>query len=108
MQLFAATFIVLPVVGLVYGFDLAALDGQGWFAVLYGSLIGTVAAFLLFFYTIQRFGATDVALVTYVVPVVATIGGLLVLGETITGRMIIGMIIILAGIAVINLRRKPD
>ena len=45
---------------------------------------------------------------TYVVPVVATIGGLLVLGETITGRMIIGMIIILAGIAVINLRRKPD
>ena len=108
VQLFAATFIVLPVVGLVYGFDLAALDGQGWFAVLYGSLIGTVAAFLLFFYTIQRFGATDVALVTYVVPVVATIGGLLVLGETITGRMIIGMIIILAGIAVINLRRRPD
>ena len=108
VQLFSATIIILPIVGLVYGFDLSQLNGQGWLAVFYGSVIGTVAAFLLFFYTIQRFGATDVALVTYVVPVVATLGGMFVLGETITGRMIIGMIIILTGIAVINLRRRPS
>ena len=105
-QLFAATIFVLPAVGLWHGFDLSGLNGQGWFAVLYGSTVGTVAAFLLFFYTVQRFGATDASLVTYVIPVVATIGGMMVLGETITGRMIIGMIIILAGIAVINLRAR--
>ena len=101
-QLFAATIVTLPAVGLIFGFDLSDVEASGWFALAYGSLIGTVIAFLLYIYTIQKYGATDAALTTYVVPIIATLGGVLVLDETITGIMIVGMIIILSGIAVIN------
>ena len=97
-----ATLVTLPVISIVFGFDLADVEASGWFALGYGSLVGTVFAYMLYFYTIQRFGATDAALTTYVVPVVATVGGVIVLGETVTGIMMIGMVIILAGIAIIN------
>ena len=44
---------------------------------------------------IQQFGATDAALIDYVVPVMATAGGLTLLDERLTGSMVIGMVIIL-------------
>jgi drug/metabolite transporter (DMT)-like permease len=65
-------------------------------------VIGTVMAFLMFFYLISRFGATATAMVPYIVPVVATLGGVLLLDETLTWGTIIGMLIIGLGIAILN------
>jgi drug/metabolite transporter (DMT)-like permease len=41
----------------------------------------------------------------YVIPVVASVGGILVLGEKITGGMMVGIGLIVVGIALINRRR---
>ena len=59
---------------------------------------------------IKRFGATIAALSSYVTPVVATVGGVLVLGETFTGVMLAGIGLIIAGIGLINRRaaRQPS
>ncbi|MEJ2486254.1 MAG: EamA family transporter [Anaerolineales bacterium] len=62
-------------------------------------------ATLMSFYLIKEFGATPAALTAYVTPVVASIGGALLLDEQITGGIIAGMVLIIGGIALIN--RKP-
>jgi drug/metabolite transporter (DMT)-like permease len=102
VRMFAASLAIMPVSALSVGFDLHAVDGQGYLALIYAAMVGTFAGFMLAFYNIQRFGATASAMTAYVIPVVTGIGGLLVLGETITPAMLVGMGVILSGIAIIN------
>jgi drug/metabolite transporter (DMT)-like permease len=102
VRMFAAALAIMPVSALCVGFDLHAVNGQGYLALVYAAMVGTFAGFILAFYNIQRFGATASAMTAYVIPVVTGIGGLLVLGETITPAMLVGMGVILSGIAIIN------
>ena len=57
---------------------------------------------MLAFYNVKRFGATAAAMTAYVVPLVTGIGGVLILGETVTRAMMVGMGVIVSGIAIIN------
>lgn len=108
VRMWMAGFITIPLSFLLVGFDLSKVTNQGYFALTWASLAGTFLGMLLSFYIIKRFGATTRAMTTYVVPIVSTIGGVLLLGETITSGMVIGIILILAGILVINKRTdKP-
>jgi drug/metabolite transporter (DMT)-like permease len=102
VRMFAAALAIMPVSALFAGFDLHAVNGQGYLALVYAAMVGTFAGFMLAFYNIQRFGATASAMTAYVIPVVTGIGGVLVLGETITSAMLVGMVVILSGIAIIN------
>jgi drug/metabolite transporter (DMT)-like permease len=61
---------------------------------------------MLAFHNIQRFGATASAVTAYVIPIVATLGGVLLLGETITKGMALGMGLIVGGVAIINQRAR--
>jgi drug/metabolite transporter (DMT)-like permease len=61
---------------------------------------------MLGFYVIQRFGATSSAMTSYIIPIVATLGGALLLGERLTLGMGGAMALILTGIVLINRRRK--
>ena len=106
-RMFAAALVVMPASALFVGFDLHAVDGQGYLALVYAALMGTFAAFMLAFYNIKRFGATAAAMTAYVIPVVTGIGGVLVLGETITAAMLVGMGVIVSGIALINQSSAP-
>ena len=83
------------------GIEISGVDRIGYLALLYATLIGAMVAMLLRFYTIQRFGATATAMANYIIPIVAALGGVLLLGEVITMWMFIGMAIILVGIAFI-------
>jgi drug/metabolite transporter (DMT)-like permease len=105
VRMFAASLAIMPVSALVAGFDLHAVDGQGYLALAYAAMVGTFAGFILAFYNVKRFGATASAMTAYVIPVVTGIGGMLVLGETITPMMLVGMGVILSGIAIINQSR---
>lgn len=105
IRLWVAGVIVIPLSLLVAGFDLSAVNQQGYFALGWASLAGTFAASLLSFYLIKKYGATPTALTAYVTPVVASIGGALLLNEQITWGIVAGMLLIIAGITFIN--RKP-
>jgi len=52
-------------------------------AVLYLSVFSTAVAFYLFFYMLEIYGAFQASLIAYLVPIVATIVGVFVLGESI-------------------------
>jgi drug/metabolite transporter (DMT)-like permease len=101
-QVFVGTAVLLPITLLQGGFDVTQANGQGYFALVYGAIIGTVLAFLLFFHLISRFGATATAMVPYIVPIAATLGGIFLLDETLTWGTVAGMLVIGLGIAILN------
>jgi drug/metabolite transporter (DMT)-like permease len=100
--MWAAAIFMLPLSFLFAGFAFGRVNLQGYMALLYAALVGTFSGMLLAFYNIKRFGATASAMTANLIPIVAIIGGALFLGETITSGMIIGMVLILSGIAVLN------
>jgi drug/metabolite transporter (DMT)-like permease len=105
IRMFVATLLVLPFSALFIGIDLQAVNIQGYFALVYAAVAANFLGMLLAFYNVKRFGATAAAMTLYVIPVVASAGGILVLGEKITGGMMVGIGFIVVGIALINRRR---
>ena len=101
-QIFVAILILVPFVLISGGWEMSGVDGFGVLAVGYGAVIGTVAAFWMFFYSVNRFGAIAGAMIPYIVPIAATLGGALILDEKITVGTLVGMGIIGLGIAIIN------
>lgn len=102
IRMFAATLTVLPLSALLIGMDFSHVNQQGFAALGYAAVVGTFFGLLLNFYNIQRFGATAGAMATYIIPIFASLGGVILLGEQITPGMLAGMALILSGVWLIN------
>ena len=103
VRLWTAGLFMLPVTFFTAGYDLSQVNVQGLTALLYGGIISTFAGVLLDYYNIKRFGATASSMVSVLIPVVAIIIGSLLLGEAITPGMILAMVLIIGGVAILNL-----
>ena len=75
-------------------------------AVIMLGAVGTGVAYLLYYYVMNSLGAVRAAGVTFLVPVTAVFWGVVLLHETLSVTIVAGMIVILAGILLTNLRRK--
>src|SRR5690348_14537824 len=71
-------------------------------------IIGTGIAYVLNYQIITSEGATVASTVTYLVPVVAIVLGILVLGESITAITLAGIALVLAGVALTRRRAARD
>ena len=71
-------------------------------AVLGLALLSTVAAYLIYFYILSVAGATNVLLVTLLIPVSAVLLGTLVLGERLHWTAFVGMALILTGLLAVD------
>ncbi len=71
-------------------------------AVVMLALASTSLAYILYFRILQSAGATNLALVTFLIPPIATLLGILFLNEVLEARHIAGMVLIFAGLAVID------
>ena len=76
--------------------------GVTWLAVGGLALAGTAAAYVVYFSLLARAGATNLLLVTFLMPVIALGLGILILGETVPGAAWAGLALILAGLAAID------
>lgn len=65
---------------------------------------GTGIAYLLYYYVMNTLGAVRASGVTLLVPITAVFWGVALLGETLSPPIIAGMLIILAGVVLTNLR----
>ncbi|MDF1790348.1 MAG: DMT family transporter [Thalassobaculaceae bacterium] len=102
-QLTASTLMILPFALVIdQPWTLAAPSPTALGAVLGIALISTALAYILFFRVLASAGATNVALVTLLIPVSAIALGALVLGEVVEARQIGGMALIAFGLAVID------
>ena len=90
------------------GFDLSRVKWSGLAAVAYGVVFGTIVAFLLYTFVSVRFGPTKATQQEYLVPVVATIVGALLLGEQVSALMVFGMVAVIAGIVTATTGRRGN
>ena len=102
-QLIAAAIVLAP---------LAAFVDRPWTLVrpsptTFGALLGlaalsTALAYVIYFRLLARAGATNLSLVTFLIPVSATLLGTTVLGERLAPHHLAGMAVIALGLAAID------
>lgn len=97
----ASSAVLLPVALVVDGWPGGA-PGQAWLAVGALGVVCTGLAYVLYFRVLARAGATNISLVTFLVPVSAILLGWLFLNETLGAAHVIGMGLIAAGLALID------
>jgi len=66
------------------------------------ALVSTAFAYVLYFRILASAGATNLSLVTMLVPPTAILLGILVLGENLQGHHLMGLMLIIAGLIVID------
>ncbi|MBW5436534.1 DMT family transporter [Bradyrhizobium canariense] len=102
-QLMASTVMMVIVAGAAEQPWRLPMPGMTtWLAVLGLAGLSTALAYIVFFQILRRSGATNVMLVTLLIPVIAVLLGWLVLGEPISMREIAGAIVIGSALLVID------
>jgi drug/metabolite transporter (DMT)-like permease len=74
-------------------------------SIVWLGLLGSGLAYLVFFRLLAAWGSTRSSLVSYLLPVVGIVLGAVVLGETVAPVVIVGTVLVVAGIAATNSRR---
>jgi drug/metabolite transporter (DMT)-like permease len=69
-------------------------------------VFGSGVAYLLYYYSMNTLGAVRATGVTFMVPVTAVFWGVVLLDESLTVPIVAGMIVILFGIVLTNMRRR--
>lgn len=102
-MLTASSVMMLPVMLVVDQPWAAPLPGLTvWSAVIGMAVVSTAAAYLIYFRILASAGATNILLVTLLVPVSAILLGVFILGERLELQHLIGMALITAGLAAID------
>ena len=84
----------------------AILDNAGfWYAVSSGALASGIG-YAIWYTALPALKATKAATVQLSVPVIAALGGVLLLGEPITVRLLLSSLAILGGIALVILEKQ--
>jgi drug/metabolite transporter (DMT)-like permease len=74
-------------------------------SLLYLTLVGSVAAFLLYYWLVRRVDVTKTMLIALVTPLAAVLLGMATLDERLTWRTVAGGALIMSGVALVVLRR---
>jgi drug/metabolite transporter (DMT)-like permease len=102
-QLSASTLVMTPVVVLAdRPWALALPSPRVVWALVALALVSTAAGYIVYFALLARAGATNVLLVTLLIPPSAMVLGSLFLAERIESREIAGLVFIAAGVAAID------
>ena len=80
------------------------IQPEALFAVIWLGLLGSGAAYLVFFRLLGHWGATRTSLVAYLLPIWGILLGALVLAEPVDARLILGTALVIGGIALVNRR----
>lgn len=99
------TAMLLPLLSGSFFTQVAVLPLYGWAAMLYLSILSTVAGYMLFYTLVNRGAVSRLSIQLYLVPIVGVVGGVLVLGETITGFTVAGGTLLLLAVAASTRKR---
>jgi drug/metabolite transporter (DMT)-like permease len=77
-----------------------------WISFLWLGLLGSCIAYIIYFRLLNHWGATRSSMVTYAIPLVGLVLGILFMGETLDSRIIFGTLLVLSGIAIVNTKFK--
>ena len=102
-QLLMAAVLLLPLTLLVdRPWTMGPVSGAAIWATIAMAVLSTALAYLIYFRILNRAGATNALLVTFLIPVSAILLGMLLLDERLDARQLAGMAAIAIGLAAID------
>lgn len=102
-QVCASTIMLLPIMALIeQPWTLTMPGAATWWAVVGLAVLATAVAYVLYFRILSSSGATNLSLVTFLIPVSAILLGALFLDETLQAKHFAGMALIAAGLVAID------
>lgn len=102
-QVSASTIMLAPlVIAFEQPFNLPLPDMQVWFSLISLAVVCTAIAYILYFKILSSSGATNLSLVTLIVPVSAVLLGYFFLNERLSGTQLLGMAVIGLGLIVMD------
>jgi drug/metabolite transporter (DMT)-like permease len=109
---FVGAIVVFPIAMYqLHGLEIASrwrrVPWQSWTAVLYMAVFSSAVAYVLYFWLLRYLQASQLAAFTYLLPVVATILGIVWLGERGSAMQLVGGGLALAGVYWIESGREP-
>ncbi len=82
--------------------SLSAIPVNGWLAVIYLVLVGSVLTFIAFVYVLQHLPASQASIYAYINPVVALLLGVIIFNEKINMYVATGGAVTIAGVYLVN------
>jgi len=82
------------------------LDARSVGSLLYLVVFGSAVTFTLYYWLLARVKATEVALMSYLIPIVAVAVGALAFDEPLRPRLVAGSALVLAGVALVGRKRR--
>ncbi|MEM7032426.1 MAG: DMT family transporter [Chloroflexota bacterium] len=82
------------------------LDWQSWAIIVWLSVINTAFAFTLWNYTLQRLSAIESSIINNAMGIQIPILAILFLGERLTMRQFVGLIVMILGVLLVQFRRR--
>ncbi|WP_120497582.1 DMT family transporter [Kiloniella sp. EL199] len=102
-QVTGATLLLIPITYVIEGVPLLpTISNETWLSLIALALLSTAVAYILYFKILERAGATNLLLVTLLVPVSAILLGALFLDEKLDTSHFIGMGFIAIGLSAID------
>ena len=95
IQFLAAILVLVPYVAFSGGVNLGQLDSSGWIALLIVGLVHTGITYCMYFSALKELPGQQVAILSYVDPLVAVLMSVVWLNEAMTVPQIIGGLLIL-------------
>ena len=104
--------------GLVYGslvympfglivalrYDYQYINYQGWLSIVYMAVVVSIFGYVIWYWVLKYLEASQVAVLQNIQPVAATALAAVMLGEPITPNLIVGGIIVIAGVVLAQIR----
>ena len=95
LQFVAAVVVLIPYVGMTSGVNIELLDTTGWICLLIVGLVHTGIAYCMYFSVIKEFKGQEVAILSYIDPLVAVAVSVVILGEVMSIWQVVGGAMIL-------------
>ncbi len=99
----AGLLVVIPSAGWqLFDVDWQQVSWRAWLGVFYMAAVASVMAYSIFYYALTKIEASRVITFSYLQPVLATLLGILILGERLTAYLLTGGPLVLIGVYLIE------
>ena len=95
IQFLSAIVVLVPYVAFTDGFTLGGLSGTGWGALMVVGIVHTGITYCMYFSALKELPGHNVAILSYIDPMVAVLVSVIWLNETMTVSQLIGGLLIL-------------
>ena len=104
------TLLLVPLAGyeiIAAGEGLSPLPLRGWLGILYLGAMASGLAYALYNASLRHLDASAVGVYTNLIPVVGVLTGVILLGEPLSGRAVVGGLVVMLGVWITSRSERP-